>query len=130
MTQAVTSDYTGGNTVIITGQDGDVANLRNVLDGTQAMTVYKAVANEAVATLDIAAAILAGDPVDEALIEAAGWDFEASLDTETYTTSDSGHAATSVLLVPETVTKDNYEEVLVTPGYYEVGADGYLVAVE
>lgn len=130
VTQAVTSDYTGGNTVIITGQDGDVANLRNVLDGTQAMTVYKAVANEAVATLDIAAAILAGDPVDEALIEAAGWDFEASLDTETYTTSDSGHAATSVLLVPETVTKDNYEEVLVTPGYYEVGEDGYLVAVE
>ena len=130
VTQAVTSDYTGGNTVIITGQDGDVANLRNVLDGTQAMTVYKAVANEAVATLDIAAAILAGDPVDQALIDAAGWDFEASLDTETYTTSDSGHAATSVLLVPETVTKDNYEEVLVTPGYYEVGEDGYLVAVE
>ena len=130
VTQAVTSDYTGDNTVTITGQDGDVANLRNVLDGTQAMTVYKAVANEAVATLDIAAAILAGDPVDEALIEAAGWDFEASLDTETYTTSDSGHAATSVLLVPETVTKDNYEEVLVTPGYYEVGEDGYLVAVE
>ncbi len=130
VTQAVTSDYTGDNTVTITGQDGDVANLRNVLDGTQAMTVYKAVANEAVATLDIAAAILAGDPVDQALIDAAGWDFEASLDTETYTTSDSGHAATSVLLVPETVTKDNYEEVLVTPGYYEVGEDGYLVAVE
>ena len=130
VTQAVTSDYTGDNTVTITGQDGDVANLRNVLDGTQAMTVYKAVANEAVATLDIAAAILAGDPVDQALIDAAGWDFEASLDTETYTTSDSGHAATSVLLVPETVTKDNYEEVLVTPGYYEVGEDGSLVAVE
>ena len=130
VTQAVTSDYTGDNTVTITGQDGDVANLRNVLDGTQAMTVYKAVANEAVATLDIASAILAGDPVDQALIDAAGWDFEASLDTETYTTSDSGHAATSVLLVPETVTKDNYEEVLVTPGYYEVGEDGYLVAVE
>lgn len=94
------------------------------------MTVYKAVANEAVATLDIAAAILAGDPVDQALIDGAGWEFEASLDTETYTTSDTGHAATSVLLVPETVTKDNYEEVLVTPGYYEIGDDGYLVAVE
>ena len=65
------------------------------------MTVYKAVANEAVATLDIAKAILAGDPVDQALIDDAGWDFEANLDTETYTTSDSGHAATSVLLVPD-----------------------------
>ena len=129
VTRAVDSDYAGDNTVIITGQDGDVANLRNIVDGLQAMTVYKAVANEADATLDIAKAILAGEPVDQALIDAAGWEFEANLDTTTYTTSDSGHAATSVLLVPETVTPDNYEEVLVTPGYYEVGEDGYLVAV-
>ncbi len=128
VTQAVQSDYAGSNTVIITGQDGDVANLKNIVDGLQSMTVYKAVANEAVATLDIAKAILAGDPVDQALIDAAGWDFDASLDTETYTTSTSGHAATSVLLVPTTVTPDNYEEVLVEPGYYTVGDDGYLVA--
>ncbi len=87
VTQAVQSDYAGSNTVIITGQDGDVANLKNIVDGLQSMTVYKAVANEAVATLDIAKAILAGDPVDQALIDAAGWDFDASLDTETYTTS-------------------------------------------
>lgn len=130
VTQAVVSDYTGDNTVVITGQDGDVANLKNIVDGTQAMTVYKAVANEAVATIDVAAAILAGDPVDQALIDAAGWEFEANLDTETYTTSNSGHAATSVLLVPETVTPDNYQEVLVDAGYYTVGDDGYLVAVE
>ena len=129
VTRAVDSDYAGDNTVIITGQDGDVANLRNIVDGLQAMTVYKAVANEADATLDIAKAILAGEPVDQALIDAAGWEFEANLDTETYKTSDSGHAATSILLVPETVTPDNYEEVLVEPGYYEVGGDGYLVAV-
>ena len=129
VTQAVTSDYAGDKTVIITGQDGDVANLRNIVDGLQAMTVYKAVANEADATLDIAKAILAGEPVDQALIDAAGWDFEANLDTETYTTSDTGHAATSILLVPETVTPDNYEEVLVEPGYYTVDGDGYLVAV-
>ena len=130
VSQAIQSDYAGSNQPIITGQDGDEANLKNLVDGKQSMTVYKAVANEAVATLDIAAAILAGDPVDQALIDGAGWEFEASLDTETYTTSDTGHAATSVLLVPETVTKDNYEEVLVTPGYYEIGDDGYLVAVE
>ncbi|HIQ87668.1 MAG TPA: sugar-binding protein [Candidatus Scatomorpha gallistercoris] len=128
VTQAIQSDYAGDNTVIITGQDGDVANLKNIVDGLQSMTVYKAVANEAVATLDIAKAILAGESVDQALIDGAGWDFEASLDTETYTTSDSGHAATSVLLVPTTVTPENYEEVLVEPGYYEVGEDGYLVA--
>ena len=129
VTQAVQSDYAGDNTVIITGQDGDVANLKNIVDGLQAMTVYKAVANEADATLDLAIAILAGDPVDQALIDNAGWDFEATLDTETYTTSNSGHAATSILLVPETVTPDNYQEVLVDTGYYTVGDDGYLVAV-
>ena len=128
VTQAIQSDYAGDNTVWITGQDGDEANLKNIVDGLQSMTVYKAVANEAVATLDIAKAILAGESVDQALIDGAGWDFEASLDTETYTTSDSGHAATSVLLVPTTVTPENYEEVLVEPGYYEVGEDGYLVA--
>lgn len=129
VTQAVGSDYAGDNTVIITGQDGDEANLKNVLDGAQAMTVYKAVANEAVATINIAAAILAGDPVDQSVIDNAGWDFEANLDTETYNTSDSGHIATSILLVPETVTKDNYQELLVDTGYYTVGEDGYLDAV-
>ena len=41
VTQAVLSDYAGGNSVIITGQDGDVANLRNIKDGVQSMTVYK-----------------------------------------------------------------------------------------
>ena len=130
VTQAIQSDYAGDNTVWITGQDGDEANLKNIVDGLQSMTVYKAVANEAVATLDIAKAILAGDPVDQALIDNAGWDFEANLDTETYTTSDSGHAATSVLLVPTTVTTENFEEVLVAPGYYEVGEDGYLHATQ
>lgn len=128
VTQAIQSDYAGDNTVYITGQDGDEANLKNIVDGLQSMTVYKAVANEAVATLDIAKAILAGDPVDQALIDGAAWDFEASLDTETYTTSDSGHAATSVLLVPTTVTPDNFQEVLVDPGYYTMDEDGYLHA--
>ena len=130
VTQAIQSDYAGANKseIIITGQDGDEANLKNIVDGLQSMTVYKAVANEAVATLDIAKAILAGDPVDQALIDGAAWDFEASLDTETYTTSDSGHAATSVLLVPTTVTPDNFQEVLVDPGYYTMDEDGYLHA--
>ena len=45
-------------TVLITGQDGDEANLANIVDGKQSMTVYKAVANEAVVTLDLAKAIL------------------------------------------------------------------------
>ena len=46
------------------------------------MTVCKAVANEAVVTLDLAKAMLAGDTVDESLIEKSGWDFECAYDTE------------------------------------------------
>lgn len=54
MTQAIESDYAGSNQPIITGQDGDEANLKNIVDGKQSMTVYKAVANEAVVTLALA----------------------------------------------------------------------------
>ena len=125
VTQAVTQDYAGGNTVIITGQDGDVANLRNIKDGAQSMTVYKAVANEAVVTLDLAKAILDGSTVDASLISASGWSFDCAYDTESYETTP-GHKCPSFLLVPDVVTVDNMEEKLVTPGYYSVGDDGYL----
>ena len=125
--QAVTADYAGGNSVIITGQDGDVANLRNIKDGVQSMTVYKAVANEAVVTLDLAKAILDGKTADASLISASGWGFECAYDTDSYETTP-GHKCPSFLLVPDVVTADNMEEKLVTPGYYVVGADGYLEA--
>ncbi len=127
VTQAITQDYAGGNAVVITGQDGDVANLRNIKDGKQSMTVYKAVANEAVVTLDLAKAILEGKTADASLISASGWNFDCAFDTDSYETTP-GHKCPSFLLVPDVVTKDNMEEKLVTPGYYVVGADGYLEA--
>ena len=125
--QAITSDYAGGNSVIMTGQDGDVANLRNIKDGVQSMTVYKAVANEAVVTLDLVKAILDGSTVDNSLITGSNWGFECAYDTSSYFTSE-GHNCPSFLLVPDVITADNMEEKLVTPGYYKVGADGYLEA--
>ena len=125
VTQAIESDYAGDNTVLITGQDGDQANLANIVDGKQSMTVYKAVANEAVVTLDLAKAMLAGDTVDESLIEKSGWDFECAYDTESYETSE-GNKCPSFLLVPTVVTKDNLQEALVDPGYYTMDDDGYL----
>ena len=125
VTQAIESDYAGDNTVLITGQDGDEANLANIVDGKQSMTVYKAVANEAVVTLDLAKAILAGDTVDGSLIEASGWDFDCAYDTESYQTSE-GHNCPSFLLVPTIVTTDNLQEALVDTGYYTMDDDGYL----
>ncbi len=124
VTQAIESDYAGSNTVVITGQDGDEANLKNIVDGKQSMTVYKAVANEAVATLDLAVVILNGETPDESLISNSGWDFDCSYDTKSY---DNGTGIIpSYLLVPTVVTKDNLDDALVTPGYYTKDSDGYL----
>ncbi len=124
VTQAIESDYAGTNQVLITGQDGDEANLKNIVDGKQTMTVYKAVANEAVVTLDLATAMLNGENPDATLIDKSGWDFECSYDTTSY---DNGTGIIpSYLLVPTVVTKDNLDEALVTPGYYTKDSDGYL----
>lgn len=124
VTQAIDSDYAGSNWPLITGQDGDVANLKNLLDGKQAMTVYKAVANEAVVTVALAKEILAGNKPDESLT--SQFDCECTYDTSSY---DNGTGIIpSYLLVPDVVTKDNYKEKLVDTGYYKIGDDGYLTA--
>ena len=122
--QAIESDYAGSNTPIVTGQDGDEANLANIVDGKQSMTVYKAVANEAVVTLDLGKAILNGETPDASLIDKSGWDFDCTYDTESY---DNGTGIIpSYLLVPVVVTKDNMVKELVDPGYYTQDDDGYL----
>ena len=125
--QAIESDYAGDNDVIVTGQDGDIANLVNIVDGKQTMTVYKNVANEAVVTLSVAKAILEGEEIDgEAL--AAAQDVECAYDTESYASSE-GHPTPSFLLVPTVVTKDNLD-YLVETGLYKWDADHkYLEAV-
>ena len=125
VTQAIESDYAGKNDVLITGQDGDEANLANIVDGKQSMTVYKAVANEAVVTLDLAEAMLKDDTIDDSFIKDAGWDFDCAYDTESYETSD-GNKCPSLLLVPTVITKDNMKEELVDTGYYTQDSDGYL----
>ena len=122
VTQAIESDYAGSNSVIITGQDGDEANLKNIIDGKQTMTVYKAVANEAVATLDLGEAILKGEKPDAALIANSNWSFDCAYDTSSY---DNGTGIIpSFLLVPTVVTKDNIQKELVDTGYYKM-ENGY-----
>ncbi len=123
VTQAIASDYKGTNDVLVTGQDGDEANLQNIVDGKQTMTVYKAVANEAKVTLDLGVAILSGKNPGEELIKDSGWDFECTYDTSSY---DNGTGIIpSFLLVPTVVTKDNIKSELVDPGYYTLDDKGY-----
>ena len=116
--QAITSDYNGGNAPIVTGQDGDIANLRNIVDGIQTMTVYKNVNDEAAVTLEVSKAILSGQTPDEALVSTLS--VEAIYDTESY---DNGtKVVPSYLLVPYVITKDNLD-VLVNTGLYKWDAD-------
>jgi putative multiple sugar transport system substrate-binding protein len=122
--QAITSDYAGSNSVLITGQDGDEANLKNIVDGIQTMTVYKNVANEAIVTLGLAEAMMKGETIDAGLCDTFGID--CAYDVESYETS-AGNKCPSFLLVPSVITKDNLQE-LVDTGLYTMGADGYLSA--
>ncbi|PKM72403.1 MAG: ABC transporter substrate-binding protein [Firmicutes bacterium HGW-Firmicutes-16] len=127
VTQAIGSDYKGTNSVLITGQDGDEANLANLVDGKQSMTVYKAVANEAVVTVNLADAILKGETPNGDLIKSSGWTFDCTYDTDTY--DNNNGKVPSYLLVPIIVTKDNLQKELVDSGYYTMGTDGYPKAV-
>ena len=122
--QAIISDYAGDNQPIVTGQDGDIGNLQNIVDGYQTMTVYKNVSDEAGVTLVLVSAILAGEEPGEELCEK--FEAEAAFDTETY---DNGLGVVpSYLLVPYSIDKDNLD-LLVETGNYEWDADNhYLVS--
>ena len=120
--QAITSDYAGGNAPIVTGQDGDIANLRNIVDGIQTMTVYKNVSDEAGVTLELAKAILAGQTPGAELLSSLS--AEAAYDTSSY---DNGTGIIpSYLLVPWTVTKDNLQDLVDTGLYKWDSANQYL----
>ncbi len=84
-------------TIPVTGQDATAQGLQNILDGTQCMTVYKAVDKEA-AGLAAAAVALAkgGKPAT----------------TGTVTDTTSKRVVPAVLLAPEAITKANIKDVL------------------
>ena len=114
--QAISSDYSGSNTPVVTGQDGDIANLQNIVDGKQSMTVYKNVSDEAGVTLDVAKAILSGQTPDGSLSLSA----EATFDTSSY--DNNVKVVPSYLLVPYVITKDSLEK-LVDTGLYKWDSD-------
>lgn len=122
--QAIISDYAGSNQPIVTGQDGDIGNLQNIVDGHQTMTVYKNVADEAGVTLVLVDAILKGETPGAELVEK--FDADAAFNTETY---DNGLGIVpSYLLVPYSIDKDNLD-LLVETGNYKWDADNhYLVS--
>ena len=104
-------------------QDGDIENLKNIVDGVQAMTVYKNVSDEADVALVVAQELLAGSTPDAGTC--SRFSADASFDTETINNGMS--AVPSFLLVPYSIDRDNLDLLLET-GRYVMGADGYLAA--
>jgi D-xylose transport system substrate-binding protein len=83
--------------VPVTGQDATVEGLQNVLAGTQCMTVYKSATQEAGALADAAIALVNGE--------------EAETTGTTVDSSDNSEVP-SILLTPQSITKDNVGDVI------------------
>lgn len=122
VTQAIKSDYAGTNTPIVTGQDGDIANLRNIVDGLQTMTVYKNVSDLAGVTLEVSKLILEDKTPDGELVKSLS--AEAAYDTESY--NNGVKTVPSYLLVPYVITKDSLQKLVDTGLYKWDSSNKYL----
>ena len=109
------SDYKGKNTPIITGQDGDVANLKNIVDGTQSMTVYKNVHDEAAVAFEVCRMLLDGD-IPTSKLAGEFENIKVNYDSESY--NNGVRYIQSYLLVPNVITSENLQ-LLVDNGSYK-----------
>ncbi|MDL2205811.1 sugar-binding protein [Eubacteriales bacterium OttesenSCG-928-N13] len=99
---ALASSYTGEYPVL-TGQDCDVASVKNMIAGTQSMSIFKDTRTLAAKTVEMVDAILKGTepPIN---------------DTQTY---DNGTGIIpSFLCEPVFADINNYKEILIDSGYY------------
>jgi len=105
VTNALTANYEGNheNWPIITGQDCDIANVKNMLAGKQSMSIFKDTRTLATQTVKMVDAILKGT---EAPVN----------DTSTY--NNGVKTVPSYLCEPVFADANNYEELLIKSGYY------------
>lgn len=102
VTNSLEANYTG-EWPIITGQDCDVANVKNMIAGKQAMSIFKDTRTLASKVVEMVDAIMKGG---EAPVN----------DTETY---DNGKGVVpSFLCEPVFADVNNYKELLIDSGYY------------
>ncbi|MDR0488237.1 MAG: sugar-binding protein [Propionibacteriaceae bacterium] len=88
---------------VLTGQDADIANVKNILAGKQSMSVWKDTRTLGDQVAKMVDQMLKGETVDVN-------------DTTTY--HNGVKQVPSYLLPPEVVVKDTVEEILVGKGYY------------
>jgi D-xylose transport system substrate-binding protein len=87
--------------VPVTGQDATVQGLQNILAGDQCMTVFKDAKKEAEAASKLAISLANG---------------QKSTTTQTVHDPKGGRDVPSVLLTPESITKDNINDVISAAG--------------
>ena len=96
-------NYTGEGWPIITGQDCDIANTKNMIAGKQAMSVFKDTRTLAARVVTMIKQILAGEEVEVN-------------DLETY--NNNVKVVPSFLCEPVFANAENYKELLIDSGYY------------
>ncbi|MBR0354409.1 MAG: sugar-binding protein, partial [Oscillospiraceae bacterium] len=100
---ALESSYSGSVYPVITGQDCDIAIMKNLIEGKQGMSVFKDTRTLAAKVVEMVDALMKGQepPIN---------------DTETY---DNGTGVIpSFLCEPVACTVENYKELLIDSGYY------------
>lgn len=99
---ALAANYTG-NYPVVTGQDCDIANVKNMIDGKQSMSIFKDTRTLASQVVKMVGQIMSGEEVEVN-------------DTETY---DNGTGVIpSYLCEPVFADVNNYKELLIDSGYY------------
>ena len=100
---ALDSSYNNDVWPVVTGQDCDIANMPHIINGKQAMSVFKDTRTLASKVVEMVDAIMKGaePPIN---------------DTETY--NNDVKVVPSFLCEPVAGTVDNYKELLVDSGYY------------
>ncbi len=96
-------NYTGEGWPIITGQDCDIANTKNMIAGKQAMSVFKDTRTLAAQVVKMVGQILNGEEVDVN-------------DTTTY--NNNVITVPAFLCEPVFADANNYKELLIDSGYY------------
>ena len=102
VTNALAANY-NGEYPIITGQDCDIANTKNMIAGKQSMSVFKDTRTLAAQVVKMVGQILKGEEVDVN-------------DTETY--DNNVIVVPSFLCEPVFADANNYKELLIDSGYY------------
>ena len=100
--KALETAYTG-RYPIVTGQDCEIENVKNIINGKQSMSVFKDTRTLVERTVKMTTQIVEGKTVEVN-------------NTETY--NNGVKTLPAYLCEPVFVTKDNYKEILIDSGYY------------